>query len=80
MTIRAANLHDNVGYTPYEGRVVRGWPETVLSRGRVVIAQGALSVERGSGRYLARGTPGPLAVVRPGSAAMREFKALIQSR
>ena len=52
VTISAELLHDNVGYTPYEGRTVRGWPETVLSRGRVVIADGTLEVERGSGEFL----------------------------
>ncbi|MDX1529401.1 MAG: dihydropyrimidinase, partial [Gammaproteobacteria bacterium] len=45
-------LHDNVGYTPYEGRRVRGWPETVLSRGRVVVENGKLNAERGSGEFL----------------------------
>ena len=77
VTIRSANLHDNVGYTPYEGRVVKGWPETVLSRGRVVVAQGELCVERGSGRYLARGTPGPVAGERMPSTEMQAFKRLI---
>jgi dihydropyrimidinase len=47
-------LHDNVGYTPYEGRQIRGWPVTVLSRGRVVIEGGELHAERGSGVFLAR--------------------------
>ena len=37
VTIESAKLHDNVGYTPYEGRKVKGWPATVLSRGRVVV-------------------------------------------
>ena len=30
-------MHDAVGYTPYEGHVYKGWPETVLSRGRIVV-------------------------------------------
>ena len=30
-------MHDDVGYTPYEGHVYKGWPETVLSRGRIVV-------------------------------------------
>ena len=51
-------LHDNVGYTPYEGRTLQGWPETVVSRGRVVIADGALHVERGSGQFIPRGAAG----------------------
>ena len=42
-------MHDNVGYTPYEGQVVKGWPETVLSRGRVVVEGGELNAARGSG-------------------------------
>ena len=37
-----ACLHDNVGYTPYEGRRLRGWPVTVVSRGRVVVEDGKL--------------------------------------
>ena len=35
-------LHDSVGYTPYEGRPVTGWPVTVISRGRVVVEDGRL--------------------------------------
>lgn len=55
--ISADMLHDQVGYTPYEGREITGWPEVVISRGRIVVQDGALHVERGSGRYLVRGTP-----------------------
>jgi dihydropyrimidinase len=50
--ITAGLLHDNVGYTPYEGRRLKGWPVTVLSRGRVVVEDGKLSAERGSGNFL----------------------------
>ena len=56
-TVTAAILHDNVGYTPYEGRELRGWPETVLSRGRVVVRDNALQVARGSGQYIKRRRP-----------------------
>jgi len=45
-------LHDNVGYTPYEGREITGWPEIVVSRGRVVVEDGDLNAERGSGDFL----------------------------
>jgi dihydropyrimidinase len=51
-TINAGMLHDNVGYTPYEGRRVHGWPVTVLSRGRVVIEDGKLAAARGGGAFL----------------------------
>ena len=50
--ITAGILHDNVGYTPYEGRRLRGWPVTVLSRGRIVIEDGRLVAPRGSGQFL----------------------------
>ncbi len=49
-----AKLHDNTGYTPYEGHMLTGWPETVLSRGRVAVRDGKLHVSSGSGRFLPR--------------------------
>ena len=52
--IREDMLHDNVDYTPYEGRIVTGWPRTVISRGRIVVADEQLQVERGSGQFLER--------------------------
>jgi len=52
--LSSAMLHDRAGYTPYEGRSVTGWPETVLSRGRVVVRDGRLHVAPGSGRFLPR--------------------------
>jgi dihydropyrimidinase len=51
-TVTAANIHDNVGYTPYEGMELTGWPVTVISRGRVVIEDGNLAAQRGSGNFL----------------------------
>ena len=33
---------------------MKGWPVTVLSRGRVAVENGELKIERGSGRFLAR--------------------------
>jgi len=52
VTVTYDLLHDQVGYTPYEGRQLTGWPETVLSRGRIVVQDGALNAERGSGAFL----------------------------
>jgi dihydropyrimidinase len=48
-------LHDNVGYTPYEGMTVTGWPETTISRGNIVVRNGSLLAQAGAGRYLMRG-------------------------
>jgi dihydropyrimidinase len=75
--VRWSMLHDNVGYTPYEGRTLTGWPETVVSRGRVVIADGALHAERGSGQFIVRGAPEPVARRPVPTPAMRLFKSLI---
>ena len=52
-------LHDNVGYTPYEGRVVTGWPVLVASRGRIVVEDGRLNAARGSGEFLPCELPEP---------------------
>ena len=49
-----AMMHDRTGFTPFAGRSSMGWPETVLVRGRSVIAEGAVKAEPGSGRWLAR--------------------------
>ncbi|MEO7405169.1 MAG: amidohydrolase family protein, partial [Burkholderiales bacterium] len=59
-TVTYSMLHDAVGYTPYEGHVIKGWPETVLSRGRIVVNEGALHVKRGSGKFLVRGPSEPI--------------------
>ena len=52
ITVSSAMLHDNVGYTPYEGRRLTGWPVMVLSRGRIIVEEGVLKAERGSGCFL----------------------------
>jgi dihydropyrimidinase len=50
--VTAGMLHDQTGYTPYEGRHVTGWPVTVISRGRIVVEDNELKVARGSGNFL----------------------------
>ncbi|MDR6874557.1 dihydropyrimidinase [Bosea sp. BE125] len=52
--VLADNLHDNTGYNPFAGRTITGWPETVLRRGEVVVTQGALKAQPGSGRLMLR--------------------------
>jgi dihydropyrimidinase len=53
-TLSARTLHMNCDYNPYEGRVVTGGAETVLSRGRVVVDKGTFKGKPGSGRFLRR--------------------------
>jgi dihydropyrimidinase len=52
VSVTAAMLHDNTGYTPYEGRRLKGWPTTVISRGRIIVEDGRLAAARGSGQFL----------------------------
>lgn len=78
VVIRHADLHDNAGYTPYEGRRITGWPVTVLSRGRVVVEDGALHAERGSGAFLPCDRPDgarPLGTPVPELDPQRNFGA-----
>ncbi|MCU0647430.1 MAG: dihydropyrimidinase [Gemmatimonadaceae bacterium] len=49
-----ALMHDRMDYTPYEGRVLRGWPSMTLSRGEVVYADGTPQGVPGRGRWLRR--------------------------
>jgi dihydropyrimidinase len=46
--------HDRAGYTPYAGRTLTGWPETVLRRGAVIASGGQVLANPGSGRFLPR--------------------------
>ncbi|HLJ36621.1 MAG TPA: dihydropyrimidinase [Ktedonobacteraceae bacterium] len=55
-TISAANQHQRVDYTPYEGIQVQGVPETVLLRGRVIVRDGEYVGGKGGGMYLHRKT------------------------
>ena len=76
VTVTWKDLHDNVGYTPYEGRQIKGWPITVVSRGRVVVENGKLNAERGSGQFLPCASPDsskPIGQSAPELQAMSRF-------
>ena len=72
VTLTAAMMKDNVGYTPYEGMQLTGWPTTVLCRGQIVVENDALRVMKGNGRYIPRGVPAPVA-----SAKLRDGPAAV---
>src|SRR6266852_5273305 len=55
-TLSAKTLHMNCDYNPYEGRQVTGATDTVLSRGRLVIENGAFVGRKGAGSFLKRAT------------------------
>src|SRR5436190_1248908 len=54
-TLSVKTHHMNVDYSSYEGWKVKGKVETVLSRGRVVIENGAFKGESGAGQFLKLG-------------------------
>jgi dihydropyrimidinase len=56
ITLAARTLHMNCDYNPYEGRQVTGATDTVLSRGRLVIENGAFAGRKGAGSFLKRAT------------------------
>ena len=59
------DLHDNVGYNPWAGQRLRGWPEHVLLRGETLMAGGAFEGKPGGGRWLDR----PAIGCKPGQQA-----------
>ena len=53
-TISAATHHMNVDYSCYEGLSVKGLPEVVLQRGKVLVENGAWHGKEGGGKFLPR--------------------------
>ncbi len=55
-TISAKSHHMDVDYSCYEGRSVTGGSDIVMSRGRVIVENGAWKGEKGWGKFLKRKT------------------------
>jgi dihydropyrimidinase len=55
-TISASTHHMDVDYSCYEGRVVQGAADVVMSRGSVIVRDGAFTGHPGAGRFLRRST------------------------
>ena len=53
-TISATTHHMDVDYSCYEGRQVRGRSDLVLSRGSVIVRDGAFTGRKGHGRFIKR--------------------------
>jgi len=54
VTLSHKTLHQRVDYTPYEGRIVTGAPEVVISRGEVIVRKGKGDFRKGRGSFLRR--------------------------
>ncbi len=59
------DLHDNVGYNPWVGKTITGYPETVFLRGYPIVKNGALEGKVGQGRWIARPAPGVSTTAAP---------------
>jgi dihydropyrimidinase len=54
VSLADAMMHDLAGYSPYAGRTITGWPETVIRRGEPIVQNGRLMAKPGSGAFLPR--------------------------
>ena len=80
VTLADALVHDRTGYTPYAGRRIRGWPTTVIRRGEVIVDDGRLLAQPGSGRFLPRSggaAAAPSGEITTDAALARRFGARI---
>lgn len=51
------SLHDPTAYTVFAGRRMRGWPVMTISRGEVIVENGACAAQPGRGRFIPRHPP-----------------------
>ncbi|MEM0946530.1 MAG: dihydropyrimidinase [Pseudomonadota bacterium] len=58
VTYGANDLHDNVGYNPWEGHAVKGWPDSVMLRGEILVHQGEFLAGSAGGAWIDRPEPG----------------------
>ncbi|KFI32294.1 dihydropyrimidinase [Haematobacter missouriensis] len=72
--IDAASQQSAIDYNVFEGMEVRGLPRFVLSRGRVMVEEGALRPGEGHGRFVDRPPAGPV------SRALSTWKELTEPR
>jgi dihydropyrimidinase len=62
VTITNRLLQHVIDYTPYEGLEVTGWPVSTIRRGEVVMKDGLVQAEAGTGEFLARA---PYQLIKP---------------
>ncbi len=62
VTLTNSLLQHRIDYTPFEGMQITGWPVATLRRGEVVMRDGKVLGQPGSGQFLARG---PYDLIKP---------------
>jgi allantoinase len=50
--VKASDLHYKVGWTPYEGWILKGWPTTTIVRGQVVAKDGQIQAKEGLAQFV----------------------------
>ena len=75
-TITNAAMQHAIDYTPFEGRLVTGWPVLTMRRGAVVMRDGVVQAPPGSGRYI---PVAPYDMIRPRNALPDGFDAAAHS-
>ena len=60
VTLSAKTHHMRVDYNPYEGRVIKGAAQAVLSRGDVIVQDGKFTGSKGRGRFVKRQAGAPV--------------------
>ena len=50
--VKASDLHYKVGWTPYEGWILKGWPTTTIVRGQVVAKDGQILAKEGRAQFV----------------------------
>jgi len=53
-TIKADNLHETAGWTPYEGLELTGQSVTTISRGEIIVGNGEFTGQKGRGLFIHR--------------------------
>jgi len=50
--VRSSDLHYKVGWTPYEGWTLQGWPTTTICRGSVIFEEGQVLAKPGKASFV----------------------------
>lgn len=53
-TISAKSLHNNVGYTAFEGMTVKGIPDITILRGKIIVCDGKFCGDKFGGKFVKR--------------------------
>ena len=53
-TVTSETLHNNVGYTVYEGMTVKGIPDTTILRGKIIVDNNEFYGKKYDGKFVKR--------------------------